>query len=127
MNSGGVECTRSSRRGASLSSASLGSGLDSDGQQGHAVVTQKRKLRTPVWARLRNIHISDLTRLVHRLYPRPLLRPFENQTSFKNLSTQTSAMFLSFSPLHVLTSFLDLMELVVKGHDHASSALIISV
>ncbi|XP_033177295.1 calcium/calmodulin-dependent 3',5'-cyclic nucleotide phosphodiesterase 1 isoform X1 [Bombus impatiens] len=51
VNSGGVECTRSSRRGASLSSASLGSGLDSDGQQGHAVVTQKRKLRTPVWAR----------------------------------------------------------------------------
>ncbi|XP_071878849.1 dual specificity calcium/calmodulin-dependent 3',5'-cyclic nucleotide phosphodiesterase 1A isoform X1 [Bombus fervidus] len=49
VNSGGVE--RSSRRGASLSSASLGSGLDSDGQQGHAVVTQKRKLRTPVWAR----------------------------------------------------------------------------
>ncbi|XP_033349609.1 calcium/calmodulin-dependent 3',5'-cyclic nucleotide phosphodiesterase 1-like isoform X1 [Bombus vosnesenskii] len=51
VNSGGVECSRSSRRGASLSSASLGSGLDSDGQQGHAVVTQKRKLRTPVWAR----------------------------------------------------------------------------
>ncbi|OAD52782.1 Calcium/calmodulin-dependent 3',5'-cyclic nucleotide phosphodiesterase 1C, partial [Eufriesea mexicana] len=50
-------------KGAGLSSASLGSGLDSDGQQGHAVVTQKRKLRTPVWARLRNIHISDLTRL----------------------------------------------------------------
>ncbi|XP_043521914.1 calcium/calmodulin-dependent 3',5'-cyclic nucleotide phosphodiesterase 1-like isoform X5 [Frieseomelitta varia] len=49
VNSGGVE--RSSRRGASLSSASLGSALDSDGQQGHAVVTQKRKLRTPVWAR----------------------------------------------------------------------------
>ena len=54
VNSGGVE--RSSRRGASLSSASLGSALDPDGQQGHAVVTQKRKLRTPVWARLRNIH-----------------------------------------------------------------------
>ncbi|XP_029050871.1 calcium/calmodulin-dependent 3',5'-cyclic nucleotide phosphodiesterase 1-like isoform X5 [Osmia bicornis bicornis] len=51
VNSGGVECSRSSRRGAGLSSASIGSGLDSDGQQGHAVVTQKRKLRTPVWAR----------------------------------------------------------------------------
>ncbi|XP_076664152.1 dual specificity calcium/calmodulin-dependent 3',5'-cyclic nucleotide phosphodiesterase 1 isoform X4 [Andrena cerasifolii] len=51
VNSGGAECSRSSRRGAGLSSASLGSALDSDGQQGHAVVTQKRKLRTPVWAR----------------------------------------------------------------------------
>ncbi|XP_012340003.1 calcium/calmodulin-dependent 3',5'-cyclic nucleotide phosphodiesterase 1 isoform X1 [Apis florea] len=51
VNSGGVECSRSSRRGTGLSSASLGSALDSDGQQGHAVVTQKRKLRTPVWAR----------------------------------------------------------------------------
>ncbi|XP_076748565.1 dual specificity calcium/calmodulin-dependent 3',5'-cyclic nucleotide phosphodiesterase 1 isoform X1 [Xylocopa sonorina] len=51
VNSGGVECSRSSRRGAGLSSASLGSGLDSDGPQGHAVVTQKRKLRTPIWAR----------------------------------------------------------------------------
>ncbi|XP_076231551.1 dual specificity calcium/calmodulin-dependent 3',5'-cyclic nucleotide phosphodiesterase 1 isoform X2 [Calliopsis andreniformis] len=51
VNSGGAECSRSSRRGAGLSSSSLASALDSDGQQGHAVVTQKRKLRTPVWAR----------------------------------------------------------------------------
>lgn len=59
MSSGGNECARSSRRGAGLTSSSLGGGLDPDGPQGHAVVTQKRKLRTPVWARLRNIHISD--------------------------------------------------------------------
>jgi len=59
VSSGGNECARSSRRGASLASSSLGGTLDSDGPQSHAVVTQKRKLRTPVWARLRNIHISD--------------------------------------------------------------------
>jgi len=59
VSSGGNECTRSSRRGAGLASSSLGGTLDSDGPQGHAVVTQKRKLRTPVWARLRNINISD--------------------------------------------------------------------
>jgi len=59
VSSGGNECARSSRRGAGLTSSSLGGGLDPDGPQGHAVVTQKRKLRTPVWARLRNIHISD--------------------------------------------------------------------
>ncbi|XP_025992316.1 calcium/calmodulin-dependent 3',5'-cyclic nucleotide phosphodiesterase 1 isoform X5 [Solenopsis invicta] len=51
VSSGGNECARSSRRGAGLTSSSLGGGLDPDGPQGHAVVTQKRKLRTPVWAR----------------------------------------------------------------------------
>lgn len=59
VSSGGNECARSSRRGAGLTSSSLGGGLEPDGPQGHAVVTQKRKLRTPVWARLRNIHISS--------------------------------------------------------------------
>lgn len=59
VSSGGNECARSSRRGAGLTSSSLGGGLEPDGPQGHAVVTQKRKLRTPVWARLRNIHISN--------------------------------------------------------------------
>lgn len=58
VSSGGNECARSSRRGAGLTSSSLG-GSEPDGPQGHAVVTQKRKLRTPVWARLRNIHISN--------------------------------------------------------------------
>ncbi|XP_066589707.1 dual specificity calcium/calmodulin-dependent 3',5'-cyclic nucleotide phosphodiesterase 1-like isoform X2 [Prorops nasuta] len=51
VSSGGLECSRSSRRGAGLTSTSLGGTLDSDGPQSHAVVTQKRKLRTPVWAR----------------------------------------------------------------------------
>ncbi|XP_036145623.1 L-type lectin-domain containing receptor kinase S.7-like isoform X3 [Monomorium pharaonis] len=59
VSSGENECARSSRRGAGLTSSSLGGGLDPDGPQSHAVVTQKRKLRTPVWARLRNIHISN--------------------------------------------------------------------
>jgi len=59
VSSGGNECARSSRRGAGLTSSSLGAGLDPDGPQGHTVVTQKRKLRTPIWARLRNIHISN--------------------------------------------------------------------
>lgn len=58
VSSGGNESARSSRRGAGLTSSS--GGLDSDGPQSHAVVTQKRKLRTPVWARLRNIHISSI-------------------------------------------------------------------
>ena len=51
------ESIRSSRRGAGHSSTARGGSLDTDGPQGHAVATQKRKLRTPVWARLRNIHI----------------------------------------------------------------------
>lgn len=70
MSSGGNECARSPRRGAGLTSSSLGGGLEPDGPQGHAVVTQKRKLRTPVWARLRNIHISNpLTIPAHRSFP----------------------------------------------------------
>ncbi|XP_043675692.1 calcium/calmodulin-dependent 3',5'-cyclic nucleotide phosphodiesterase 1-like isoform X1 [Vespula pensylvanica] len=51
VSSGGNECSRSSRRGAGLTSTSLGGSMDPDGQQSHAVVTQKRKLRTPVWER----------------------------------------------------------------------------
>lgn len=107
VNSGGVECSRSSRRGTGLSSASLGSALDSDGQQGHAVVTQKRKLRTPVWARLRNIHISDLTRLFTTPYHDP-----------PKISKTTCHPRYRQYPFHVLTSFsLDLIELVIKGHE----------
>lgn len=69
VSSGGNECARSSRRGAGLTSSSLGGTLDPDGPQGHAVVTQKRKLRTPVWARLRNIHISVTTFVSHTFSP----------------------------------------------------------
>lgn len=72
MSSSGNECARSSRRGAGLTSSSLGGGLDPDGQQGHTVITQKRKLRTPVWARLRNIHISETP--YDRIFPRNPLR-----------------------------------------------------
>ncbi|XP_024937454.1 calcium/calmodulin-dependent 3',5'-cyclic nucleotide phosphodiesterase 1 isoform X1 [Cephus cinctus] len=51
VSSGGPECSRSSRRGAGHGTTPLGVGLDTDGAQGHVVATQKRKLRTPVWAR----------------------------------------------------------------------------
>lgn len=103
VNSGGVECSRSSRRGTGLSSASLGSALDSDGQQGHAVVTQKRKLRTPVWARLRNIHISDLTRLFTTPLPRPTRYPRQPITlDIGNIPFTCWHLFLSISSSSLL-------------------------
>ncbi|XP_012242406.1 calcium/calmodulin-dependent 3',5'-cyclic nucleotide phosphodiesterase 1 isoform X2 [Bombus impatiens] len=86
VNSGGVECTRSSRRGASLSSASLGSGLDSDGQQGHAVVTQKRKLRTPVWARRLADEDDELSEVQPDAVP-PEVREWLASTFTRQLAT----------------------------------------
>ncbi|XP_071878852.1 dual specificity calcium/calmodulin-dependent 3',5'-cyclic nucleotide phosphodiesterase 1 isoform X2 [Bombus fervidus] len=84
VNSGGVE--RSSRRGASLSSASLGSGLDSDGQQGHAVVTQKRKLRTPVWARRLADEDDELSEVQPDAVP-PEVREWLASTFTRQLAT----------------------------------------
>ncbi|XP_033349610.1 calcium/calmodulin-dependent 3',5'-cyclic nucleotide phosphodiesterase 1-like isoform X2 [Bombus vosnesenskii] len=86
VNSGGVECSRSSRRGASLSSASLGSGLDSDGQQGHAVVTQKRKLRTPVWARRLADEDDELSEVQPDAVP-PEVREWLASTFTRQLAT----------------------------------------
>ncbi|XP_043521911.1 calcium/calmodulin-dependent 3',5'-cyclic nucleotide phosphodiesterase 1-like isoform X2 [Frieseomelitta varia] len=84
VNSGGVE--RSSRRGASLSSASLGSALDSDGQQGHAVVTQKRKLRTPVWARRLADEDDELSEVQPDAVP-PEVREWLASTFTRQLAT----------------------------------------
>ncbi|XP_017763730.1 PREDICTED: calcium/calmodulin-dependent 3',5'-cyclic nucleotide phosphodiesterase 1A-like [Eufriesea mexicana] len=86
VNSGGVECSRSSRRGAGLSSASLGSGLDSDGQQGHAVVTQKRKLRTPVWARRLADEDDELSEVQPDAVP-PEVREWLASTFTRQLAT----------------------------------------
>lgn len=93
VSSGGNECARSSRRGAGLTSSSLGGGLEPDGPQGHAVVTQKRKLRTPVWARLRNIHIS-----ITLTTPAPFAAP--------HVSSSSDSSFLSFPFLSLPLSFL---------------------
>ncbi|XP_076664149.1 dual specificity calcium/calmodulin-dependent 3',5'-cyclic nucleotide phosphodiesterase 1A isoform X2 [Andrena cerasifolii] len=86
VNSGGAECSRSSRRGAGLSSASLGSALDSDGQQGHAVVTQKRKLRTPVWARRLADEDDELSEVQPDAVP-PEVREWLASTFTRQLAT----------------------------------------
>ncbi|XP_053994063.1 dual specificity calcium/calmodulin-dependent 3',5'-cyclic nucleotide phosphodiesterase 1-like [Hylaeus volcanicus] len=86
VNSGGVECSRSSRRGAGLSSASLGSALDSDGPQGHAVVTQKRKLRTPVWARRLADEDDELSEVQPDAVP-PEVREWLASTFTRQLAT----------------------------------------
>ncbi|XP_043799468.1 calcium/calmodulin-dependent 3',5'-cyclic nucleotide phosphodiesterase 1A-like isoform X2 [Apis laboriosa] len=86
VNSGGVECSRSSRRGTGLSSASLGSALDSDGQQGHAVVTQKRKLRTPVWARRLADEDDELSEVQPDAVP-PEVREWLASTFTRQLAT----------------------------------------
>ncbi|XP_076388395.1 dual specificity calcium/calmodulin-dependent 3',5'-cyclic nucleotide phosphodiesterase 1 isoform X2 [Megachile rotundata] len=86
VNSGGVECSRSSRRGAGLSSASPGSGLDSDGQQGHGVVTQKRKLRTPVWARRLADEDDELSEVQPDAVP-PEVREWLASTFTRQLAT----------------------------------------
>ncbi|XP_076748566.1 dual specificity calcium/calmodulin-dependent 3',5'-cyclic nucleotide phosphodiesterase 1 isoform X2 [Xylocopa sonorina] len=86
VNSGGVECSRSSRRGAGLSSASLGSGLDSDGPQGHAVVTQKRKLRTPIWARRLADEDDELSEVQPDAVP-PEVREWLASTFTRQLAT----------------------------------------
>ncbi|XP_076181069.1 dual specificity calcium/calmodulin-dependent 3',5'-cyclic nucleotide phosphodiesterase 1 isoform X2 [Ptiloglossa arizonensis] len=86
VNSGGVECSRSSRRGVGLSSASLGSALDSDGPQGHAVVTQKRKLRTPVWARRLADEDDELSEVQPDAVP-PEVREWLASTFTRQLAT----------------------------------------
>ncbi|XP_076288767.1 dual specificity calcium/calmodulin-dependent 3',5'-cyclic nucleotide phosphodiesterase 1-like isoform X3 [Lasioglossum baleicum] len=86
VNSGGVECSRSSRRGAGLSSSSLGSTLDSDGPQGHAVVTQKRKLRTPVWARRLADEDDELSEVQPDAVP-PEVREWLASTFTRQLAT----------------------------------------
>lgn len=93
VSSGGNECARSSRRGAGLTSSS--GGLDPDGPQSHAVVTQKRKLRTPVWARLRNIHISSI-RYDFKSLPLPLSSPSQHSVWSSPIS------FLAFFFFHLL-------------------------
>ncbi|KOX72593.1 Calcium/calmodulin-dependent 3',5'-cyclic nucleotide phosphodiesterase 1C [Melipona quadrifasciata] len=102
VNSGGVECSRSSRRGASLSSASLGSALDPDGQQGHAVVTQKRKLRTPVWA-------SYETRMIVELEARKALKGWQDALDESNslfeIAKRRSIDFVTFYKIQVLWNF----------------------
>ncbi|XP_017886522.1 calcium/calmodulin-dependent 3',5'-cyclic nucleotide phosphodiesterase 1A-like isoform X2 [Ceratina calcarata] len=86
VNSGGVECSRSSRRGADLSSSSLGSGLDTDGPQGHAVVTQKRKLRTPIWARRLADEDDELSEVQPDAVP-PEVREWLASTFTRQLAT----------------------------------------
>ncbi|XP_011163460.1 calcium/calmodulin-dependent 3',5'-cyclic nucleotide phosphodiesterase 1 isoform X4 [Solenopsis invicta] len=86
VSSGGNECARSSRRGAGLTSSSLGGGLDPDGPQGHAVVTQKRKLRTPVWARRLADEDDELSEVQPDAVP-PEVREWLASTFTRQLAT----------------------------------------
>ncbi|XP_011647415.1 calcium/calmodulin-dependent 3',5'-cyclic nucleotide phosphodiesterase 1-like isoform X3 [Pogonomyrmex barbatus] len=86
VSSGGNECARSSRRGAGLTSSSLGGGLDSDGPQGHAVITQKRKLRTPVWARRLADEDDELSEVQPDAVP-PEVREWLASTFTRQLAT----------------------------------------
>ncbi|XP_029667903.1 calcium/calmodulin-dependent 3',5'-cyclic nucleotide phosphodiesterase 1-like isoform X3 [Formica exsecta] len=84
--SSGNECARSSRRGAGLTSSSLGGGLEPDGPQGHAVVTQKRKLRTPVWARRLADEDDELSEVQPDAVP-PEVREWLASTFTRQLAT----------------------------------------
>ncbi|XP_020295315.1 calcium/calmodulin-dependent 3',5'-cyclic nucleotide phosphodiesterase 1-like isoform X2 [Pseudomyrmex gracilis] len=84
VSSGGNECARSSRRGAGLTSSS--GGLDSDGPQSHAVVTQKRKLRTPVWARRLADEDDELSEVQPDAVP-PEVREWLASTFTRQLAT----------------------------------------
>ncbi|XP_072758333.1 dual specificity calcium/calmodulin-dependent 3',5'-cyclic nucleotide phosphodiesterase 1 isoform X3 [Anoplolepis gracilipes] len=86
VSSGGNECARSSRRGAGLTSSSLGGGLEPDGPQGHAVVTQKRKLRTPVWARRLADEDDELSEVQPDAVP-PEVREWLASTFTRQLAT----------------------------------------
>lgn len=83
VNSG--DCSRSSRRGTSLSSGSTG-GLDADGQQGHAVVTQRRKLRAPIWARRLADEDDELSEVQPDAVP-PEVREWLASTFTRQLAT----------------------------------------
>ncbi|XP_011253566.1 calcium/calmodulin-dependent 3',5'-cyclic nucleotide phosphodiesterase 1 isoform X3 [Camponotus floridanus] len=86
VSSGGNECARSSRRGAGLTSSSLRGGLEPDGPQGHAVVTQKRKLRTPVWARRLADEDDELSEVQPDAVP-PEVREWLASTFTRQLAT----------------------------------------
>ncbi|XP_014476914.1 PREDICTED: calcium/calmodulin-dependent 3',5'-cyclic nucleotide phosphodiesterase 1A-like isoform X2 [Dinoponera quadriceps] len=84
VSSSGNECARSSRRGAGLTSSSLSG--DPDGPQGHAVVTQKRKLRTPVWARRLADEDDELSEVQPDAVP-PEVREWLASTFTRQLAT----------------------------------------
>ncbi|XP_029161376.1 calcium/calmodulin-dependent 3',5'-cyclic nucleotide phosphodiesterase 1-like isoform X3 [Nylanderia fulva] len=85
VSSGGNECAQSPRRGAGLTSSSLGGG-EPDGPQGHAVVTQKRKLRTPVWARRLADEDDELSEVQPDAVP-PEVREWLASTFTRQLAT----------------------------------------
>ncbi|XP_015183306.1 PREDICTED: calcium/calmodulin-dependent 3',5'-cyclic nucleotide phosphodiesterase 1A-like isoform X3 [Polistes dominula] len=86
VSSGGNECSRSSRRGPVLTSTSLGGSMDPDGPQSHAVVTQKRKLRTPVWERRLADEDDELSEVQPDAVP-PEVREWLASTFTRQLAT----------------------------------------
>ncbi|XP_043271065.1 calcium/calmodulin-dependent 3',5'-cyclic nucleotide phosphodiesterase 1A-like isoform X3 [Venturia canescens] len=80
------ESTQSSRRGAGHSSPAPGAGLDTDGLLSHAVATQKRKLRTPVWARRLADEDDELSEVQPDAVP-PEVREWLASTFTRQLAT----------------------------------------
>ncbi|XP_058808057.1 dual specificity calcium/calmodulin-dependent 3',5'-cyclic nucleotide phosphodiesterase 1-like isoform X3 [Phymastichus coffea] len=84
--------SRTSRRATGLTSAPStttpppGGGFDSDGLQSHAVATQKRKLRTPVWARRLADEDDELSEVQPDAVP-PEVREWLASTFTRQLAT----------------------------------------
>ncbi|XP_016837636.1 calcium/calmodulin-dependent 3',5'-cyclic nucleotide phosphodiesterase 1 isoform X3 [Nasonia vitripennis] len=84
--------SRTSRRATGLTSAPSttspppGGGFDSDGPQSHAVATQKRKLRTPVWARRLADEDDELSEVQPDAVP-PEVREWLASTFTRQLAT----------------------------------------